>query len=69
MSSDAAEAERKAYVLLGRAAEPLRAFVLLCRHNSDHMRADVKERLTPVHSVSEPPIPLATYIARVMKHT
>jgi hypothetical protein len=66
---DPSEAERKAYALLGRAADPLRGFVLLCRHNSDYGNADVKERLTPFHSVSEPPIALATYIARVMKHT
>jgi hypothetical protein len=73
MPSDAAptpaESERKAYSTLGRSASAMRGFVLLCRHNSDHCGADAKERLTPFHSVAEPPIGLPAYVARIMKHT
>lgn len=64
-----AELEKKAYTTLGRAANAMRAFVLMCRHNSDHCNADAKEKLTPFHSVSEPPIGLPAYVARIMKHT
>jgi hypothetical protein len=62
---DTDEVERR----LLDAAVPMKAFMLLCQYNSDECRLDaIKETLTYYHSTEEPPLTVASYAERIMRH-
>jgi hypothetical protein len=62
----AAEVDR----LLGAAAVPLKAFVLLCQHNSDVAKLDDERcNLTYYHSTQEPPVTLEAYLERISRYS
>lgn len=47
--------------------DAIHAFELMCTYNSERCDADSPEKLTPYHSVSEPPIKIHDYAARIVQ--
>jgi hypothetical protein len=61
--------EEKAIRALGPAATAVRAFALLCQHNSNVRNADDDaSNSTPFHSASVPPMSLFAYAARIVTY-
>jgi hypothetical protein len=55
---------------LGAAACPLLAFTELCKFNSDTLGRDLEsDKLTYYHSTEEPPMPLPSYLERIMRYS
>jgi hypothetical protein len=48
--------------------DTMHAFELFCTHNSQRLEADAADKLTPFHSVVEPPVAIDVYVHRLVRY-